>query len=563
MNRLLLAGATALASLCVAGPAGAVVYVDGTGEPAFTNTTTNTQFVKWQGSSAYDAYRIEFNMFEGTNLVHTQVGGYESPNGAGTKAISWGGIRNPLQEGTTYTICGFGRYWIGGVGSTDSSSCYDAGQTGKNAATTIDLTPPSIAVKIDNGAAYSRTAKLNYHIDYSDNLAFPFPSNWICRDVGGDPASACSNVTHEYNEACSVPLGGMKKVTYFNCDEDLSVHNIADGPVTFCAVAADGAIPDNPNGPNQGARADQANRSGRVCDSIIVDRTPPQATISPSATTVLTGDLVTFTAQASDAGSGLAGSFAWTWGDNTADGTGASASHSFTTAGTYEVKLTTKDAAGNETTATKVITVTPRPATGTGGGTPTGGGTGTGGKPATGGTTGGSGSGTAGGAGAVTAPPTVKEIVASAGGGGTQETTVAGLEVLAPKRLKLTAKTKALSIALTAEAPGQAAIALVRGGRVHAQGTAAIAAAGTLGYRLKLPRKLKAGAYRLKISFTPQGAAKATTKTVKLTVVAARKATAKKASAARATRVGAGPVGRPSGTAPKAPKSRRVALPLR
>ncbi len=576
MKRLLLTAAVAAASLCIAGPAAAVVYVEGTGEPAFTNTTTNTQWMKWQGAAAYDQYRIEADYYMDGALKKHEEGGLVDPKGSGVFKLGW----TQMQQGSTYTICSYGRYWIGGFGSTDTSSCSHAIDTGKRASTTIDLTKPAIAVKIDNGAPYSRTAKLNYHIDYSDNLAFPFPANFVCRDIGTNPAQACATVTHEYNEACSVPLGGMKKVTYFNCNEDLTPHNVPDGPITFCVVSADSAIPDNPNNANQGSTADKANLSDRTCDSITLDRTPPQVSLTASATTVQTGDLVTFGVQASDATSGVSGQYAWKWGDNTQDGSGGAPTHSFTTAGTYEVKVTTADAAGNEAVATKVITVNPR---GTGTGTGTGTGSGTGGKTPTGSGTGtgtgtgsGTGTGTAtGGSGTVTPAPAVKELAASAGGGGTQETAVGGLEVLAPKRVKLTAKTRSLSIALTGETPGKASIALVRGGKVHTQGTVVLATAGTLGFKLGLPKNLKPGAYQMKISFTPAGQSKASTKTVKLTFVKGKAARAKKSSLlARSSSVRepaprgfeVSPVGAPSGVptgkAPAAPKSRRVELPV-
>ena len=533
MKRALLCAV--VATLTLSAPAGAVVYIDGTGEPAFTNTTTNTQWFRWQGSSAFEQYRIEADYYVGTDNVKHENGGLVAPNGSGTFSLGW----QSVQEATSYMICSYGRYWIGGVGSTDASSCSDAVDSGKRASTTIDRTGPSIAVKIDDGAPFSRTARLNYHIDYSDNLAFPFPANFVCREVGADPATACATATHAYNEACSVPLGGMKKVTYFSCDEDLSVHAIADGPVTFCAVSADAAIPDNPHGPNQGSTADQANRSGRVCDSITVDRTAPQVALSADRTTVLTGELVTFGVQASDVTSGLSGDYAWQWGDGTAGGAGATATHSFTTAGTYEVEVVTTDAAGNESVATKMITVDAPPSIG--------------------------GGSTAPGTGTATPPPAVGEIARPA----------AGLEVLAPKRLKFTARTRALSFALTADGPGTAAIALVRGGRVHAQGSVSFAAAGTLGYKLRLPKRLKAGAHQLKVSFTPRGASVATTKSSRLTVITKRarkgrtamlarasSAGSSRSAAPRAARLAGAPAGLPTGKAPKAPGSRRVQLPV-
>lgn len=309
--------------------------------------------------------------------------------------VDWQGVVEPLKEGMTYTICGYGRYTIDGVGSRDTGSCFDADQTGRRASTTIDLTKPTIGVSIDSGAAYSKSANLHYRIDYADNLAFPFPANFLCRDVGHDPATACDGVAHQYNEACSVPAGGMKKVAWFDCMEDLGTANIADGPVTLCAVSADAAIPDNPDSSNQSGSATSANLSTRACDSITVDRTAPMVSVAASGTMVTAGDL-SFTAQASDATSGLSGNYAWTWGDNTTGGTGSSATHTFTAPGTYEVPVTTADGAGNPATAKKVVTVQPRPADGggasggaSGGSTPggtTSGGTTSGGT-ATGGTT--------------------------------------------------------------------------------------------------------------------------------------------------------------------------------
>jgi hypothetical protein len=200
MKRLLLAVTALTASLTIAAPAGAVVYVEGTGEPAFTNTTTNTQWVKWQGSASYDQYRLEFDHYDNNSLIKTEVTGNVAANGSGVTWINWSGVVSPLQEGHTYTICGYGRYWIGGIGSRDTGSCFDADQTGRRAATTIDRTKPSIAVKIDNGAAYSRTAKLNYNIDYSDNLAFPFPANlsaatWAPIPRRPAPTRRCSSTT--------------------------------------------------------------------------------------------------------------------------------------------------------------------------------------------------------------------------------------------------------------------------------------------------------------------------------------------------------------------------------
>jgi hypothetical protein len=163
----------------------------------------------------------------------------------------------------------------------------------------------------------------------------------------------------------------------------------------------------------------------------------------------------------------------------------------------------------------------------------------------------------------VTPAPTASEIAKQAGvtggAGATQTTSAGALDVLTAKKLVLTKKLKALPLALTADTAGRATFALIRSGRIAAKAGLNITKPGSLGFRLKLPKSLKAGRYSLKISFTPTGASKASIKTIKVTFV---KKKAKKASAARgrhsAARVtAAGPARVPDGTVP--PALRRAA----
>ena len=313
-----------------------------------------------------------------------------------------------------------------------------------------------------------------------------------------------------------------------------------------CVIAADQSIPDNPNGPNQSQSAEKANLSEAKCDGVVLDRAAPTVAITATASAKV-GELVSFGAQASDAGSGLAPGYEWTYGDNTAAGSGESVSHTYTQPGTYEVRVKASDAAGNAGWARKVVTVTAPPSGGDGdddgssdglGDGPSGGGTGGGGSTGGGSTGGGSTGGSTGGG--STDP---------GDGAGSDDAPgeSAGFEVSAPRKLKL-AKAKALPIALTAEAGGKVSVALVRSGRVLARGSKAIAA-GTSTYRLKLPRKAKAGRYVLKVTFTPQGGT-ASTSTRKVTLAGkAKKAGRASASGARAPRVSAAgaPVALPDG----------------
>jgi hypothetical protein len=87
----------------------------------------------------------------------------------------------------------------------------------------------------------------------------------------------------------------------------------------------------------------------------------------------------------------------------------------------------------------------------------------------------------------------------------------------------------------------------VRSGRAIARGSKAIAA-GTTSYRLKLPRRAKAGRYVLKVTFTPAGG-KARTSTIRVTLAGKAKAGKASASGVHAPRIsGAGaPVALPDG----------------
>jgi hypothetical protein len=261
-------------------------------------------------------------------------------------------------------------------------------------------------------------------------------------------------------------------------------------------IAADAAIPDNPSGPNQSQSAEKANLSDAKCDGVLLDRKAPAVSIE-GVTSAKVGDLVAFGAQASDATSGVAGSFDWSFGDNTGGATGESVNHTFTAPGTYEVRVKTTDAAGNQGTAAKVVTVS-----GAGGGSSGGGSTGRG---STGGGSAGGGSTT---------------------GGGSS----AAVQVSAPRKLK--AKARSLPVTLTTDTAGKASFALVRSGRVIARGSKAIGV-GTASYKLKLPRKAKAGKYVLKVTFTPAGG-KASTRTLKVKL--GGKAKAARASASTAGR---------------------------
>jgi PKD repeat protein len=291
-----------------------------------------------------------------------------------------------------------------------------------------------------------------------------------------------------------------------------------DGPVYLCASAADQSIPDpdptanettifathvnqliNP-ATGQGWVAGNANLADNSCGSVILDRGAPTVTPQASTTSPHTGDLVTFTSSASDGLSGIVEPYSWDFGDNTPVKQGASTTHTYTAPGTYHAVLTGQDAAGNPGTGSVDVVVTnattqPPVNPGPPDGSPDDDGT-------------------------VVKPPDADEI---GGDGGTRTTTVGTLKVIAPKKQQLgKKKTPPILLALTVTQPGTFQAALTKGPKIVAEGTAVLAAAGTVGFKLNLPKKLEAGKYQLQLTYVPQGAATGTTGSVPIKFLKAK-----------------------------------------
>jgi plastocyanin len=493
-------GAVACAA-AAAGPASAQVQPAGTGEPAFTNSAQNTQWFEWPASSGADAYRIRYDYYENNALRTSPV--VNAPNASsGSSWANWSGVAT-LQHGAQYGICAQGQYSF----PNDSlffpdgpNSCSMGTMLGRRAYTTIDRSKPTASVQLATGAAFVKDTKIPLRIDFADDVAGPFPANFLCFEIGGGPTNLCdasAGKIYGYNAACSVP-GSAGKSTTFSCTADYGA--IPDGTVWACVRAADAAIPDNPNGANQTGTADKANLSDPSCDGVTVDRTAPTVAIGVASAAVNVGELVTFQATASDATSGLAGAGTWTWGDNTASANGDAVSHTYTQPGTYEVALTVTDKAGNTATARKAITVT---------------------APATGG-------------GPSPAPPTPP--TPPAGDDDEDEAEPPSIELEAPRSAR--ARAKSIPVELTASDSGRVQLMLMRGSRVIARANVKLATDGTADYRLRLPRNTKAGRYTLKATYRTASASRR----LKLTGKVSARSSARPGAA-----VGAGPRALPDG----------------
>ena len=327
MKPALIAIAAVLTLAVSAVPASAQIYVEGTGEPAYTNSAQNTQWIRWQSPPGTDGYRINYRYYANNSEVASPT--YDSAL-TGTSWANWSGVAT-LVHGGQYGICAQGSYSF----PNDSlffpdgpNSCSMGTMEGKRASTTIDRSKPEITVAAAGGAQYTKTSLVPLHIDFTDDVAGPYPGNFVCAEAGA--GDACSGI-YGYSPECSVP-NAVGKVNSFDCAIELSGSAIPDGPVRLCAIAADAAIPDNPSSANQTASADKANLSTGKCDTITLDRVAPAVAINASSTTVTTGQPVSFAAQASDAGSGLAGQ-QWAWGDGTPGSGSDTAVHSLLAAG--------------------------------------------------------------------------------------------------------------------------------------------------------------------------------------------------------------------------------------
>jgi PKD repeat protein len=459
--------ATACA-LLMATSAWAQVQPAGTGEPAYTNSTQNTQWLEWPASPTVDAYRIRFDYYE-NNVLKPSNPTVDAPKTGGTTWANWSGVA-PLQHGGQYGICAQGQYRFpnDAIFFPDGpNSCSMGTMLGRRSHTTIDRSKPTAGLQLAAGAAFVKDVKVPVRVDFSDDVAGPFPANFLCFKAGAGPCDTTAGDIYGYNASCSLPGSGGKSTT-FSCTADYG--QVPDGTVWACVTAADASIPDNPHNSDQTASAARANLSNPSCDSVVIDRTPPAVAIA-AATSVKVGDLVSFQASAADAGSGLAGAATWTWGDNTAGASGDAVTHTFTQAGTYEVALTVADAAGNAARAKMTVTVTSR---GTvpphGGGTPDGGG----GTHDDGGTP-------------------------DHGDGGEAPS----LELDAPRKAR--ARAKSIPVELTASDSGRVRLTLGRGRRVVARAGVSLDPDGTADYRLKLPKRTRAGRYTLKATYQAGG----------------------------------------------------------
>ena len=105
------------------------------------------------------------------------------------------------------------------------------------------------------------------------------------------------------------------------------------------------------------SEGDTDTTSSAVTVTVEASQTPTASFVfSPTAPTTASPVQFNATVSTATAGRTITG-YAWNWGDGTADGTGVTPSHTFTTIGVRNVVLTVTDSAGATGTATQAVTV--------------------------------------------------------------------------------------------------------------------------------------------------------------------------------------------------------------
>jgi plastocyanin len=517
----------ALVALAAPATSSATFTFSAGGEPAVTNTPTNSHFFDYSPGGLSVQYCV--TVYRGSSSFNRGCIGPYTSNGQFSQT------ETGLSDGTLVGVYPL-EYREGIPYPCSFDFCHSS--------TLIDLNQPVLTVYAAGTAIYTNNPQIPMHIDYNDALSHP----WF---AGGDGAAVftcarrdrpCTNADeHIYQPNCShatmtrFAAPGNPKENSFDCTFNFASEG--DGPVYLCASAADQSIPDPDPTANEatlnfpthvdqfinpatgtGWTAADANLAENSCGSVVLDRAPPTINLQASDTTPATGDLVTFSASSSDAISGISGPYTWDFGDNTPSKQGANITHTYGDPGTYHVTLSGHDGAGNEGSASVDLVVKTEK-----------GGTGDEGT-------------------VTTKPPSKTEI---GGKDGTQTTSLATslgeLKVIAPKKHRLGKKPTPILLTLIASNPGAFQAALTKGAKTVSKGAGVLATAGTFGFKLTLPKHLAPGTYKLRLTFVPDGATTGATKTISIKFIRPRThhlrgAAARRAQARRAATASEGPV---------------------
>ena len=167
------------------------------------------------------------------------------------------------------------------------------------------------------------------------------------------PSNPGINTTIFFNASNSKPASGRTLVSY---DWDFGKGSTGKGVTVSKAYDAPGTYTVTLKA------TDDAGAFANATQNVTVGATASQPTavltVSPTSGVNTTRDVFFDMSGSRPAGAPIT-EYRLVWGDNTADyvGTSTSATHRFSTAGTYVIRLTVTDAEGNRGTTTVTVTV--------------------------------------------------------------------------------------------------------------------------------------------------------------------------------------------------------------
>jgi len=290
-------------------------------------TSTITVTLKDSGGAAVSGKTVTLSAGSGSSTIAT-VGG--TTNGSGVATFT---VKDAAAETVTYT-------------AHDTTDSVDVTQTAavtftaaappptvSAAQSTVSATPTSVA------ADGSTPSTISVSLKDSGGAAVSGKTVTLTAAAGSSTISPVSGTTNGSGVASfTVKDGTAETVTYTAHDTTDSVDVMHTATVTFTVTSSGGST-------SGGGTPTQAGAS------------PPTVTISGDSTTSV-GHNVGFAGGAADPNGVAIVSYVWSFGDG-GSATGPTATHRYTTAGTYAVTLSATDTLGKTGTATHAIVVSP------------------------------------------------------------------------------------------------------------------------------------------------------------------------------------------------------------
>ena len=465
---------SALALIAVS-PAAASYSASAGGEPAVTNTATDSHFFDWtaQGNMQF-CVKVFRNSATFERGCVPSASTYYTDGSSGTFSQT----ENGLADGTLVGVypC---QYQEG------TFSCLTCSFDFCHSSTLIDLNQPVLTVYAAGTATYTNNPQVPMHIDYFDALSHP----WF---AGGDGAAVficarrdrpCTNADlHNYEPNCSHANLSRFSSPGTNEGELVRLHlqpqlrrrrpglplRLGRRPVGARPGPDRRRTVETPD-PRQpvhqpGYRAGMDGRRRQPRRELLRQRhpRPRPADDRPDGERHdprhrRPGDLQRLGQRLRSRGSPVPSR--WDFGDNTPGKQGANITHTYATPAPITSSLTGHDGAGNEGSAAANIVVKTQGGTGEEG----------------------------------TVTPKAAEPHNEIGGRyGTQKATLGSLKVIAPKKHRLGKKPKPILLLADRQQPGAFQAALTKGPKIVSKGAGVLATAGTFGFKLKLPKRLGA-----------------------------------------------------------------------